>query len=31
MGILRDYTGRDWDVQDIDQPANLYTRAVRET
>jgi len=22
MGLLRDYTGRDWDVQDIVQPAN---------
>ena len=24
MGILRDYTGRDCDVQDIVQPANLF-------
>ncbi len=31
LGILRDYTGRDWDVQDIVQPANLCEQAVRET
>ena len=30
-GLLRDYTGRDCDVQDIVQPANLCKRAVRES
>jgi hypothetical protein len=30
-GLLRDYTGRDCDVQDIVQPANLLERAVRES
>lgn len=30
-GLLRDYTGRDCDVQDIVQPANLCERAVRES
>ena len=30
-GLLRDYTGRDCDVQDIVQPANLCEWAVRET
>jgi len=30
-GLLRDYTGRDWDVQDIVQPANLCKQAVRES
>ena len=30
-GILRDYTGRDCDVQDIVQPANSWKRAVRES
>ena len=30
-GILRDYTGRDCDVQDIVQPANPRRRAVRES
>ena len=30
-GILRDYTGRDCDVQDIVQPANPRKRAVRES
>ncbi len=30
-GLLRDYTGRDCDVQDIVQPANLLKRAVRES
>ena len=30
-GILRDYTGRDCDVQDIVQPANLCEQAVRES
>ena len=29
-GLLRDYTGRDCDVQDIVQPANLFEQAVRE-
>ena len=30
-GFLRDYTGRDCDVQDIVQPANSFWRAVRES
>ena len=30
-GLLRDYTGRDCDVQDIVQPANLFDQAVRES
>ena len=30
-GLLRDYTGRDCDVQDIVQPANPRRRAVRES
>ena len=30
-GLLRDYTGRDCDVQDIVQPANLCEQAVRES
>jgi hypothetical protein len=30
-GLLRDYTGRDCDVQDIVQPANLCKQAVRES
>ena len=30
-GILRDYTGRDCDVQDIVQPANPRKWAVRES
>ncbi len=30
-GLLRDYTGRDCDVQDIVQPANPCGRAVRES
>ena len=30
-GILRDYTGRDCDVQDIVQPATPVLRAVRES
>ena len=32
LGLLRDYTGRDCDVQDIVQPANpRFLRAVRES
>ena len=30
-GLLRDYTGRDCDVQDIVQPATSCKRAVRES
>ena len=30
-GLLRDYTGRDCDVQDIVQPANLCIQAVGES
>ena len=30
-GLLRDYTGRDCDVQDIVQPANPCEWAVRES
>ena len=30
-GLLRDYTGRDCDVQDIVQPATPCKRAVRES
>ena len=30
-GLLRDYTGRDCDVQDIVQPATLCEQAVRES
>ena len=30
-GLLRDYTGRDCDVQDIVQPANPFQWAVRES